>query len=1487
MKRILIPYVVLMLIVTFSVSTTLPAKAEPNPTVSSSLQLNISNIIHLSNFFSSVGTRVTGYPGYLRATEFIINAFNRTLGNVQIQKFKAAIPIDEGSYICIKEDQKILNFSAYSLWPNGPQASFTPPEGITGKLVYVGSGNLAELDNEQIKDSIVLMDFNSGENWLNVAKLGAKAVIFILPNDTNLYESLEKAIPVPVYFPRVAVNESTGALLKEISNNSNVTVILHNNIHWKEVDAYNIISMLNGTELPSDVIVVTAHYDSWSIVPRLSYSAEDSLGISVLLEIARYFSINKPKRSIWFVAMSGFWEGLVGPSVWVENTLFNSSITSKWRIWMTIELDLSSENKQLDAFYNGYWSNFWADSPARASTYLTWVKPKIENYLKSSGLDPSIINYNFRGSYSWGTQPLPFVLAIELVSQTGSIGFALRPQFATRYRWFTPLNDSRFINWENVEFHTKVVLTIVSGFSNDESWNLDWSTVSPKRMMPISIGGTLFAYVTLNGRVAEFNETKGWYTPVPGALVRLYNPSYADTRLFWPFLSRYAFSDHGGNFTFYGLLPYIETSRYTAGGVWQLDAWKFNDSDGSVSYAVDNGIYGTATGISGGISNQVNPIAHPWTILLPVFRCVSVTVFDFFNPQTMMRSQIPDLRSFSPFYSTSYSVLIYDYNTRAPPTFYGSYYSPQFDEAVFFVKPYSKVVFAFKSSLPSGQTPAQPLILLTNSSESNPEGSGYFVTKPLVISFSALQAASDMYHIVNYRYELLRQHFVVSPGVELLLKEAKDHLYRAKTYYNASKYDKAYSEALLTLALISETYANQLMPLYYDSSTSIIFFGFLLLPFSVLFESLVFHFSGIKKTLTVSLIFFGCLFVLYLVHPAFAIISNSTMSLLAAGLTWFTVLVLFLFSGKINDLLTKISEEKLGIHHIGRETSAAVIHTLLTSVENMRRRKLLTFLTLSIILSIAVANTALTSTSLGLGLIVTLPVTNVVSYKAIAIKASYGIPPDILDTPILTVSNSLSTEYIASPRVWFYPVAYYPYGAAPPILSSNKNITIPIVFLGLSDFESELLVRSWIENGTCSFTSYDSVIIPKELSHALNLTVGSKFRVLGIPFDFTVIGIFNEGKITSYDFDGKSVLPIDQQYSIQLARIGEVLSQVESEPQATFPDSVIILPWKTAKMLGGFVSSIAFIPRNQSISEEELLSDAKTLALSLQQTIYCGSGGKSFSVSKQEVLLLLGYEALIPLLVISALEIVSTFLSNVKSRQREIYVYSSVGLSPGGISAMYLTESIVYALLGSMLGYVLGFVFNQIAISFGILPKSFAFNFSSFFIVISLLIVIFSCIAASIYPSLLASRLVTPSLERKWNIPTKPSGDNWIIPLPFVVSDAQEGMAILLYLKEFFTLLGYERTGYRIYNPPVLKDNSLEMFVNLTPMEYGISQTAKIELVKAGEVFSFNLVLHRETGDTKLWHANNYAFVDDVRKQLLLWRSLPPERRKKYFSEVS
>ncbi|MFX0209553.1 MAG: hypothetical protein ACFFDT_26455, partial [Candidatus Hodarchaeota archaeon] len=130
---------------------------------------------HITNF-SSYGSRVTGYSGYEQSINYIQNFFtNQGLVNVSTIPYSLLVPLDLGTKIEINEE----NYTAHSFTPNSVHACKIPSTGLSGSLIYGGSGSYPDMDGKRIDDSIVVLELNSQDNWIKTASLGAKGVIFL------------------------------------------------------------------------------------------------------------------------------------------------------------------------------------------------------------------------------------------------------------------------------------------------------------------------------------------------------------------------------------------------------------------------------------------------------------------------------------------------------------------------------------------------------------------------------------------------------------------------------------------------------------------------------------------------------------------------------------------------------------------------------------------------------------------------------------------------------------------------------------------------------------------------------------------------------------------------------------------------------------------------------------------------------------------------------------------------------------------------------------------------------------------------------------------------------------------------------------------------------------------------------------------------------------------------------------------------------------
>jgi len=307
-----------------------------------------TSIIDHIRYFTSLELGYTGYLGCEAAAEYIMNFF-RNLGlNVTYHDFNVTIPLEVFANFTLQtEPYKDEKFKIYSCEPN-MVCLVTTPE-ITGSPIYVPYGQPSEFNNKT-EDSIVLMNYNSREQWINALNLGAKAVISIEPEDTMRFETNQKSISLPLNFPRYYMPRKDATRLLEVlteSQEQGKALIAHlsSKAIWKQVTAKNIITVIPGEV--DDIVVLSAHYDSGSVIPSLAPGAREAIGVSTLLELARFLKDNPTRYTLMFVAFSGHNQHLSGSRFFIDD-FFNYEKSDYMgiarRILMQINLDLTTSS---------------------------------------------------------------------------------------------------------------------------------------------------------------------------------------------------------------------------------------------------------------------------------------------------------------------------------------------------------------------------------------------------------------------------------------------------------------------------------------------------------------------------------------------------------------------------------------------------------------------------------------------------------------------------------------------------------------------------------------------------------------------------------------------------------------------------------------------------------------------------------------------------------------------------------------------------------------------------------------------------------------------------------------------------------------------------------------------------------------------------------------------------------------------------------------
>ncbi|RLI36541.1 hypothetical protein DRO55_03335, partial [Candidatus Bathyarchaeota archaeon] len=1047
----------------------------------------------------------------------------------------------------------------------------------------------------------------------------------------------------------------------------------------------------------------------------------------------------------------------------------------------------------------------------------------------------------------------------------------------------TPIDTVKFIDegneWDNLkpqlEFYFCIIETLLNMQDLRPAMGRPWK---PMRVRPGGVG-RWHGFMRHTGQIVEWDPFKQWYKPVPNALVVVHvplgGPNYqGQWRVVRPQV--YMTDDNG---TYYIIAP-------IAGGgcsdvTYEMDAFVV-DETGHIIYGPDRGQYGQMP-YTGSSSTEIGGLHNDG--LYTVFKCGSLVLYDAVWPSSLIP---PDRLAIS----------INDFATHTPVEHFGYLGTYQ-------ISGYSGHSWGGAKLIPLGAwvifTPpnrtleiyfgSYPRIftVLLNNSEGNPYGVGYRIKvgEQIHLSNSILHYVKNLYWLDHERIRSFLAIGLRITGYELhqetgrLLREAEIAL---------SSYDYDRACALLTEAWSKEYQVYDLIFKSGESATSTIpFFALVLVPFALLAERLFFDAEGKKRIIGVVIPYILLVALLWRFHPGFIIASNAMMVLVG-----FVILILMgpIFLILVERSLGYLRELRLkfiGPHFMKKMRFSELLMIIAVAIRHMRKRPLRSSLALISIILVTMCLVSFSSLSVVTRTLdLTLRTDEALPYDGIlAINAPIGIPATPEAEMLLEVGaqesihpivlENIITKYgdVAhiAPRTWG--------GMA--TVGSERFITVTTPegrvwkndgsIFGLSPAESEALRydQALIPGKGRWFIDTDeyAIIISDEVAEILDIDrVPAQVRVQGIPF--TVIGIVNHTIFDSiYEITGERITPPDP--------------LVPTNPPPLLVERLIIMPWRTALKYGADIVSVVIKPKDPELIKpiaKELFEEYGITAIAAKEnavTVY--TRGISVTV--------FGWQQQMVPLALAILSLTNLMLGAIHERMREISIYSSLGLSPSQVGLMFLGESFVLAIVGSILGYTSAIGFTAITLQY--IPEI-SLNYASSWVAIAILAAMLATIASSAYPFIRISRLVTPSLERVWKPPTKPRDDEWSIPLPFTATE-EEIEKVMAFLQEFMeshTLPRAETfSARRIWREDKVIEGvplkSLCIEASIVPYDQGIQQTVRLDALRdeSGK-YSFSLFIHRDKGPRSQWVRSNRPFIDLIRKQFLIWRSLTDKEKARY-----
>ena len=787
------------------------------------------------------------------------------------------------------------------------------------------------------------------------------------------------------------------------------------------------------------------------------------------------------------------------------------------------------------------------------------------------------------------------------------------------------------------------------------------------------------------------------------------------------------------------------------------------------------------------------------------------------------------------------------------------------------------------------------------------------------------QGARDNYFLNDGRLRILRQRNIVSDDLETLHADAKEHLDAAAEAEKGRHWLLARAHSIFASNISNRVY-GPLRGVTEDLVQAVVVLLLLNIPFAFAMERLIFGFPSIYKQVIGFAGFFLATFcILFVTHPAFSLASAPIVIFLAFVIILLSVITVAIVMGKIKQEIRAMQGLASTVHGLESDSSTSLA-AILIGISGMRNRPLKTFLTSITVVLLTFTILVFASFTSRQGVVET--------------YLGRGDGPDRIELhrfSFLDIDKSLveSVETLYGDRFHVFrrgglfrnPTIGSQNGSTP--LAPERVLYLPrngkTVELGcimgvdpaeypfnpdLARVAPGLAEADKSESPQPAAASSDSrtpppLYLPELSARTLEAEIGDIVLLNGTPYQFvgTTDGAALQGLSLIDDF---KVMPPDFSATVKntgrTATDGMSAAQFEEMDTGSFEwfssDKVAVARIADLERdfrWSCFVNLVFLYPHDESVDIE---SAGRELAPVFHGSVHCKSSEGARKLFFTKAVAGSGFgDVVIPLL-LGGLIIFSSLMGSIVDREREIFTYSALGLSPPDVGALFFAESAVYSVIGGMGGYLLSQVVAKCLNALGragvITPPE--MNFSSLTSVLTILIVMAVVMLSTIFPAIKAGKSANPGVARRWKMPD-PKGNRMDFVFPFTVSEI-DFTGILSFIREHFnnhsdaTLGAFAARDVKLFRLPGAKNGrdayGIEANVSLAPFDLGIFQkfrmySSEFEIKGIDEVV---VELERIGGTPTAWVRSNRAFADELRQQFLLWRSLPIETVEHYRAET-
>jgi len=1466
-------------------------------------------------------------PGSLFAGQYVANRL-KAMGVefVLTQDFPVPQPIATECSLTIAGQAHEQGF--YAMRTNHLQAPCTPKEGLRAdKLVYAGTGRLSEY-RDAARDAVVVLEFAAGERWKDAFALGAKAVIFIGSDAAapNTYHHVNFPANLPRFYATADLAQKAGltALKAAPTRSRDVAVEVRAASRWELREGRNVLAVIRGTDprFPKDAkdtdpsaeaIVLAAPLDSLSEVPLLSPGARQAGNCAALLSLAAGLQKAPPRRDVILCFLDGDACDHAGARA-RYGALYRHKARGKAakplanRLWMFQDAQerIRGIEKVLDM--GNVFSDRAKDADSHNDAVLTMqVEAKGMHgserdrlQLLRSGRHRGYVEYQRLGgkkrhllreiNKARKKRDQPPLAAAPAVPGESPRAAELRRQIDRDDRRIQAGEDEVII-WSDLRRALQ-----------DRRYPDPAEAEDPKERKRVERVAEKYREVLkqLEGlnrqRVAELERLVG-YTREGHALVQL-------------------FGEERNHIVLHFLLNLGDTS-----GRWAF----VHGHDSQLVHASKDGLGRYAKMFQA--IREVAPGFQPFSLAevktngrfeLPalsrsyhVGNTVVAALFDdrglirYINNEQKVRFNLPlDKAGCILFHATSMTAvgIGYDRGATATKALRAASTAPLNAKYSLLCEGGNVLtVYCRRATEKLKLFNSEGIVLLGNS-ETNPIVGEGVAVDPYVHPPTVELTAGDLQTLNTGRLKVLSDNRILEPSLQQLHVDSGDVRDRARSL--PPQRVEARTGGQAAAAAIGRRPYKALLEVFNDLVVAVVLLLLLSIPFAYSIERLLVGSPHIYRQIGWFVLFFLMTFaVLYAVNPAFRIAATPIVIFLAFAIILLSAVVIAIMTRKLQAEVRRMQGLSTTVHSSDVSRLGTMMAAVSMGISTMRRRPVRTILT-------AVTVVLLTFTILTFA-----SFTSSWGNRRTSIGPMSGPTRLLVRHPFWTriredvpemLEGFLADRATVVPRYWVAQSAedvqaYKQANRVKQILlgDAEGERIVPVqalVGMDVRDVEQAAELAD-VLGGKGQALRGDGVFLTEAVAgpQGLNVAVGDTVCVDGVACTFA--GPIDRRKITRYKLlEGSSMLPVDYEatsggggevQTVQTTSIEDLPEMESAQFEHVSSDRIAIIPAALARRLGGRVATITIYPREEANVERM----AQRVATVTHLPTYVGSGGGVTRLFFTSLTAASGWRDLIIPVVLGGLIIFATMLGSVSDREKEIYAFSALGLAPPHVAGLFFAEAAVYAVVGGMGGYMLGQVVARglsfVSETFGILSVP-TMNYSSTNAIATVMVVMCTVMVSTIYPAIKASGSANPGIQRSWRIGRPASADLYDIVFPFTVS-AYDITGVVSFLNEHFqnytdsTLGVFATSSSRVFRKP---DNMLgiEADVALAPFDLGVAQKFAL-MAQPGEIEGIEeirVLLRRTAGTRGDWQRANRVFVHELRKQLLIWRSIDPKVMEQY-----